>query len=142
MADARKHGATPVLITPVNRRTFDAGSKVTNSLGDFPAAVRQVAQEDKVALIDLNAMSKTLYEAFGPENSKVLFAGTDHTHHSDFGSYELAKCVIQGIRKDKLPIARDIKKEVRQFDPAHPDSFASFDVPPDPDFTSLKPYGN
>ena len=142
VAEARKHGATPVLITPMNRRTFNASGKVTNSLGDFPAAVRQVAKEGSVALIDLNAMSKSMYEAFGPDGSKVLFAGTDHTHHSDLGSYELAKCVIQGIRKDKLPIAKNIEKQVPPFDPAHPDSFQSFDVPPDPHSTAIKPYGN
>lgn len=142
VAEARKHGATPVLITPMNRRTFDANGKVTKSLGDFPQAVRNVAKEDNVALIDLNAMSKILYEAFGPEGSGVLFAGADRTHHSDFGSYELAKCIIQGIREAKLPIAKDINNQVPPFNPAHPDSFQSFDVPRDLESTTIKPYGN
>ena len=43
----------------------DAG-KVINTLGDYPeAAVRQTAKEENVALIDLTAMSKTLY-SLGP----------------------------------------------------------------------------
>ncbi len=139
--ETREHGATPVLITPVNRRTFDAEGKVTNSLGDFPEAVRQAANEDKVALIDLNAMSKVLYEALGPEGSGFLFAGEDHTHHSDYGSYELAKCVARGIREAHLPIAKDLATDVADFDPAHPDPYAQFALPPDPDFTAVKPYG-
>jgi len=35
-----------VLITPVNRRTFDADGKIANSLGDYPDAVRQTAAEE------------------------------------------------------------------------------------------------
>ena len=63
IAEARLRGAIPVLCTPVNRRTFNAQGKITNSLGNYPAAVRQVAAEEKVPLIDLNAMTKRLYEA-------------------------------------------------------------------------------
>ena len=44
---AREHGATPVLITSMNRLTFDADGKITNSLGDYPEAVRQTAREEK-----------------------------------------------------------------------------------------------
>ena len=115
---------------------------MTNSLGDFPAAIRKVAQEQRVPLIDLNSMTKTLYEALGPDRSGKLFAGEDHTHHSDYGSYELAKCVVYGIRKGNLPIAKFLKSDLPPFDPARPDPFDKFDIPPDPDSTSIKPYGS
>ncbi len=69
VAVAREHGATPVLITSVHRLTFDRDGKITNSLGDYPEAVRQVAREQNVALIDLNAMSKPFYEALGPRDA-------------------------------------------------------------------------
>ncbi len=142
VAGAREHGATPVLITSTNRRTFDADGKITNSLGDYPTAVRQLAEEEKAPLIDLNAMSKTLYEAFGPEASGKLFAPGDGTHHTDYGSYELAKCVALGIKEAKLPIAKYLINEVNSFDPAHPDPFDKFDVPPDPAGKAVKPYGS
>jgi lysophospholipase L1-like esterase len=141
IAEAREHGANPVLITPMNRRTFDAEGKVTNSLGDFPEAVRQLAREENVPLIDLNSMSKTLYEALGPEASGNLFAGSDTTHHSDYGSYELAKCIVLGVQQDHLAIANDLKKGLPKYDPAHPDPFHGFDIPPDPNSTTVKPYG-
>src|SRR5258708_9466999 len=67
IAQTRAKGATPVLITPMNRRTFDDAGKITNSFGAYPDAVREVAAQQKVALIDLNAMSKTLFESMGPE---------------------------------------------------------------------------
>ncbi len=63
VGQVREHGATPVLVTPMHRLTFDAAGKITNSLGDYPEAVRQTAREEKVDLIDLNAMSKAFYEA-------------------------------------------------------------------------------
>ena len=82
----------------MNRLTFDGAGKITNSLGDYPEAVRQAAAEEKVALIDLNAMSKLFYEALGPADAHLAFAGKDTTHHNNYGSYELAKCIVEGIR--------------------------------------------
>ena len=88
---AREHGATPVLITPMNRLTFDTEGRITNSLGDYPEAVRQEGKEENVPVIDLNAMSKPFYEALGPVEARKAFADADTTHHSNYGSYELAK---------------------------------------------------
>lgn len=142
VAAAREHGATPVLITSMNRLTFDADGKITNSLGDFPEAVRRVAKEEGVALIDLNAMSKPFYEAMGSVEAHKAFAGKDTTHHSNYGSYELAKCIVEGIRQNRLPIAKLLVDGLPTFDPAHPDSIAAFDVPAEPTVTAQKPYGN
>ena len=74
------------------------GSKIWNTLGDYPEAVRQTAKEEKVALIDLHAMSAAFYEALGPAKSLVAFGanGRDATHHSAYGAYEFAKCVVAG----------------------------------------------
>jgi lysophospholipase L1-like esterase len=140
VAEARQHGATPVVITSMNRMTFDADGKIANSLGDYPEAVRRVAREQNVPLIDLNVMSKTLYEAIGPGNARRLFAGNDTTHHSDYGSYELAKCVVEGIRASGLPLAKMVA-DTPPFDPAHPDLFEKFDVPADPPAGAGRPYG-
>ncbi|MEP7336480.1 MAG: rhamnogalacturonan acetylesterase, partial [Acidobacteriota bacterium] len=142
VAEARKRGATPVVVTSMHRRTFDAGGKITNSLGDYPEAVRQVAKEENIALIDLNAMSKTLYEALGPEKSGVLFKEGDGTHHSNYGSYELAKCIVEGIKANKLGIAKFLWNDVPPFDPNSPDPFDSFKVPVSPQRTTVKPLGN
>jgi len=140
IADTRERGATPVLITSMNRLTFDADGRITNSLGDYPEAVRQAAREENVALIDLNAMSKLFYEALGPADAHLAFAGKDTTHHDDYGSYELARCIVEGIRQAKLPIAKYLV-DMPRFDPAHPDPLASFDLPPDPAGGAPKPYG-
>jgi len=142
VAEARARKAIPVLITPVQRRTFDVNLKITNSHGDYPEAVRQVAKEESVPLIDLNVMSKTLYEAWGAEPSKRAFAPNDNTHHNNYGSYELAKCIVEGIRANKLDVARYLIKNLPRFDPSRPDLFESVKIPPSPLQTDIKPAGN
>ena len=142
VSEARKHGGIPVLVTPVHRRTFDAEGKITNSHGDYPDAVRQVAKEEAVPLIDLTAMSKLFYEAMGPERSKLAFKDGDGTHHNNYGSYELAKCVVEGIKSSNLGLAKYLYSEVPAFDPSHPDPIEGFKMPPSPDSTVVKPLGN
>jgi lysophospholipase L1-like esterase len=143
IAQTREKGATPVLVTPMNRMTFDAGGKViTNSLGDYPEAVRQAGAEEKVAVIDLHAMSKLFYEALGPKDAVKAFADGDATHHNNYGSYQLAKCIVQGIRDGKLGLAKYLAEDVAAFDPAHPDPLATFAIPSEPRVAVQKPYGN
>jgi lysophospholipase L1-like esterase len=142
VAEARKHGGIPVLITPVQRRTFDAQGKITNSHGDYPAAVRQVAKEEGVPLIDLHAMSGVLYEAWGPEASPRAFAPNDGTHHNNYGSYELARCIVEGIRANKLGLMKYLVTDLGSFDPSHPDSMETFRLPASPQTTKIKPPGS
>ncbi|MCX6629389.1 MAG: rhamnogalacturonan acetylesterase [Candidatus Solibacter sp.] len=141
IAEVREKGATPVLVTPMHRMTFDAEGKITNSLGDYPEAVRQTGAEEKVAVIDLHAMSKLFYEALGPKEAAKAFADGDTTHHNNYGSYQLAKCIVQGIRDGKLELAKYLAEDVAAFDPAHPDPLSQFAIPAEPRGTVQKPYG-
>jgi lysophospholipase L1-like esterase len=142
VAGARGRGATPVLITPMHRRTFDAAGHITDSHGDYDDAVRQVAAEEKVALIDLHAMSKPFYEALGIEESLKAFAPKDGTHHNNYGSYELAKCVVRGIRAARLGLVKYLADDAPPFDPTHPDPVEAFKVPASPLLADVKPLGN
>jgi hypothetical protein len=143
----RERGGIAVLITPMNRHSFQDG-RITNSLREYPDMVRQAAAEEGVALIDLNAMSKTLYEALGPKESIRLFKHNadltefDGTHHSPYGAYELARCIVAGIRRSKLDLARHLAEDVPAFDPNQPDPVAAFKVPPSPGFTNQRPLGD
>lgn len=139
---ARSRGATPVLVTPMHRRTFDASGHITDSHGDYDDAVRQVAAEEKVELIDLHAMSKPFYEALGPVESLKAFAPNDGTHHNNYGSYELARCIVRGIRAGVPGLVKYLVSDVPPFDPARPDSIESFKVPASPLITDVKPLGN
>ncbi len=139
---------TPVLVTPMNRHSFD-GDKVVNTLGDYPKTVIAVSDVEQVQLIDLNAMSKTLYEALGPKGSIQAFKHDsgenpkfDPTHHSPYGAYELAKCVALGIKRSDLELAEYLSEEISAFDPSKPDSVNDFAVPPSPIFTNQRPLGD
>jgi lysophospholipase L1-like esterase len=142
VAEARKRGAAPVLVTSVNRRNFNEQGQVYSTLGDYPEAVRQVASEEKVALIDLNAMSKAFYEALGPEKSALAFKEGDGTHHNNYGAYELARCVVEGVKANNLNIAKFLAKDVTAFDPSRPDPPENIKIPVSPLLSEVKPPGN
>ncbi|MGA7159317.1 MAG: rhamnogalacturonan acetylesterase [Acidobacteriaceae bacterium] len=151
--EARAHGATPILVTPMNRRDFDASGKIVQTLGDYPEAMREVAGEEHVALIDLNALSKTLFEAMGVEGTLHAFvhypantfpdqpeALADNTHFTAYGAYELARAIVQSIENQKLPLPKYLRRPVGHFDPARPDPFSEWTLPSSPSFSADTPY--
>jgi lysophospholipase L1-like esterase len=156
IAECRRREITPVMVTSMHRRSFDSLSgKIINTLGDYPEAMRQVAKEENVVLLDLNDMSKKLYEAWGPEQSKKAFvhyppntfpdqpeALHDDTHFNSYGAYELCKCVVQAIKESKLPLKNFIVKSFTSFDPDHPDAFEAVYLPASPLGEVIKPDGN
>ncbi|MCC8089170.1 MAG: rhamnogalacturonan acetylesterase [Rikenellaceae bacterium] len=137
---AREKGATPVLVTSMHRRSFDENGKVRNTFGDYIDAVRKVAADENVILIDLNKMSEAFYEALGPEGSAVAFQ--DGTHHNNYGSYELAKMIVEGIIENDLDIAEFVIKDFVRFNPAYPDDPEVFYMPASPRKSLEKPLGD
>ena len=131
----REQGGTPVLITSMERK---AGVE-RDTLGDYPRVVREVAEAEKAALIDLHAMSKALYLGLG---SRLDDAFQDGTHHNNFGSYLLARCVVEGIRGSGLDLADHLTTDLPPFDPVHPEPPETFAVPPSPAMDLRKPDGN
>jgi lysophospholipase L1-like esterase len=146
IAAVRKVGGIPVVVSPMERRNFDEAGHLMPSLADYAKASREVAEKEGVAFIDLNAMSKTLYEAMGVEHSAAAFAAPegkqDASHHTNYGSYELARCVTHGIRAANLPLAKYLVTDVPDFDPSHPDPIETFAVPPSPQVTNQRPLGD
>ena len=153
--EARSRGACPVLITPTRRRQFSADGHILDTHEDYPAAIRDIAAREHLPLIDLQEMTKVLCETLGEEDSRHLYvhypANTypgqtgelkDNTHFNAFGAYEVAKCVIEGMKKAGLPLVQYLRSDYKSFDPAHPDSFETFKWSLSP-FTEIeKPDGN
>jgi lysophospholipase L1-like esterase len=100
IAEVRRRGATPMLVTSPERRNFDAAGRIVPSLGEYAEAARIVAREEHVALIDLNLQSVRFYESLGPEAAQHAFAdeGRDQTHHNESGARALAVLVIEELR--------------------------------------------
>jgi len=135
VAQTRAKGATPVLVTSMERKR----NPVQDTLGGYPQIVRDVAKEDGVALIDLNATSKNLYRALGANLDKAF---QDGTHHNNYGSYELARCVVEGIRTNVPGLAKLLANDAGNFDPANPDDPDKFMMPASSAVDLKKPDGN
>ena len=141
---ARSKEGIPVLVTPMERRRWK-GNVPEPTLADYAEAVRQVGTEEKVPVIDLNAMSLKFYTALGPEKSTKAFvfypANTfpgqdkelkDNTHHNSYGGYELARCVVAGIKASVPALATHLAKDAGDFEPSKPDPVEKVDIPLSP----------
>lgn len=124
--EVRRRGATPLLVTSPERRNFDDDGHIRPTLADYAEAMRVVAVEQKVALLDLNAMSIRIYEALGPAISPSAFAdgGNDKTHHNEYGARLLARAVVEAVRTSDLTLtgrlAEHLAADAGIFDPAKP----------------------
>jgi lysophospholipase L1-like esterase len=70
-SEATALGGVPVLVTPLTRRSF-RGRWLHNDLAPWSAATRKVARDEKIALLDLNAMSVAAVQNMGPQEADTL----------------------------------------------------------------------
>jgi lysophospholipase L1-like esterase len=119
VAEVRERGATPLLATPVVRRKFDAAGRIVNTLGAWPQALRDVAVELGVVLIDMNQLTAAQLEAAGPEASRALFmwiapglfasmpqGRQDDTHYVEAGARATASLAAKALH-ERVPALRD-----------------------------------
>lgn len=123
--EAKAKKAIPVLITPVSRRKFDNEGKALETHKEYSAYVKEVADKEKVLLIDLDTKSRELYQQFGKENSKLLFlqlkpgehpnypdGKDDNTHFNELGARLIAQLILDEIKKQIPELADRIIKPV------------------------------
>lgn len=126
---ARARGARPVLATSVERRKFDSGGNAVPTHGDYPAAMRALAEEEHVALLDIQALSIALWQELGVEETKKYFNWTeteqDNTHFNPPGAIAVARFVAAGLVRRRVLVHRD----VRRLDDVIPESWITW--PPD-----------
>lgn len=70
---ARAKGATPLLLTPVGR-FHEKDGEFINDFPDYCAAMKELADEEEVLLVDLNTASLQFYQISGIENNLLLYA--------------------------------------------------------------------
>ncbi|OAS18011.1 rhamnogalacturonan acetylesterase [Paenibacillus oryzisoli] len=112
---ARERGAYPILVTSVQRRFFEEDGSLRDTHGDYLKAMRELAVEQEVPLIDLAERSKVLFESAGPEGTKRLFMWLapgefmnfpdgveDNAHFQQQGGIEVAKLVYLGLKELKI----------------------------------------
>lgn len=152
--EARNRGAHPIFVTPTQRRSFQNG-RIQDTHGEYPDAMRWVAEREGVPVIDLHSMTRTLYEAMGEEASKRAFvhypahtypgqttALADNTHFNPYGAYQIAKCVIEGLRTAAPELYSHIRPEYKTYNPAQPDNVEDFRWVDSEKVDIVKPDGN
>lgn len=131
-------GGHIIFCTPTARRFFKDG-RIENTHGDYPAAMKMVAEREQVPVIDLTKMSTIFYETLGEEGSKKALvhypantfpnqekALADNTHFNPYGAWEIAKMVVMGLKQIHSPLAAYLRPEWQDFDPARPDDPDTF----------------
>ena len=108
--EARGIGAKLVLVTPMVRRTVDAQGNFTDNLQPYADAMKEVATEKNVPLIDLHALSQALLEKLGKEGSaKMASKKGDDTHFNEKGARAMADLVIAGLPAVEPSLAKLLK---------------------------------
>ena len=116
----RQRGATPILVTPMGRRSFNADTgKFNVSFPEYVAKMKELAAELNVDLVDLSTLSIAYYDSIGPEGSLSVFlhlapgiysafpnGNADDTHFQEYGAIQLARLLSGGIGQLNLPLAQ------------------------------------
>ena len=102
-------GAHPVLLTPVARRWFKEGRLDRNCHTDYPDAMKQVAAEFGIPLLDITTSSLNWLEGLGDAASRPFFmistGKDDNTHTVASGARKITELVCDKIREQLPEIA-------------------------------------
>ena len=123
--ESKEKGAIPILLTPVNRRKFDKSGKLVDTHGDYTQAVREVAKEAKVPLIDLYKSSKKLFNQLGEDKTKKIFLWVpankytrlpegkeDNTHFNQYGAFTIAGLVVDGLKESDIALKKYLSNKI------------------------------
>ena len=96
--DIRAKGATPILftLTPRNDYEPDNPKRIQRKLTDFTPAIFAIGKEMNVPVIDLNDISATKLEKYGPWKTDYHFY-LDKIHSSAYGARMNAASAAEGI---------------------------------------------
>ena len=110
---ARRHGAYPVLITPLERRCFGEKEVLgVGAHGDYVSGMKEAAVEENVPLVDLYTMSRELMNEAGkaeiedwfmnikPDTYENYATGqVDNTHLKYAGAVHFAGLIARGLKE-------------------------------------------
>lgn len=121
VSESRDKGATPILFTSIVRRKFNENGKLIDTHTDYPVAVRKLAKEMNVPLIDLQQITVNLVQNMGDEPSKKLYLWTapnerfpegrkDDTHLCIEGAVKVAELVSLELKQLSIELAKHVTK--------------------------------
>ncbi|HZL17945.1 MAG TPA: rhamnogalacturonan acetylesterase, partial [Polyangia bacterium] len=114
--DSQAKGATPILITSINRNDWSNGV-LQDTHGNYPVAMRQLAAARAISLVDTTALTKTYFQRIGQAATTLLFmdlaagqfpnyptGNTDNTHLQEIGARTIAQMILADLyRQDLAP---------------------------------------
>jgi lysophospholipase L1-like esterase len=116
--ETRGHGAYPVLVTPVARRSFDDKGKSRADFAEYSAVMRELAASTATPLIDLEGASRNLLDRVGAEGARVYYMNlaqgaypafpqglADDTHFNELGARTMAGLVAEQLAGLGVPAA-------------------------------------
>ncbi|MFG3407782.1 rhamnogalacturonan acetylesterase [Streptomyces sp. NPDC048142] len=120
---ARARQARPVLLTSVERRRFAPDGTARPTHGEYPAAMRALAAEEGVPLLDLQALSLARWQQLGPDGTLPLFlwlkpgespnhpdGKEDNTHFRPPGAVDVARMTARALLDEGVLAARDLRR--------------------------------
>lgn len=97
---ARRAHARPILVTPVHPRNFDKQGQLGTELDEYAKAMRTLAEEKSVPLIDLYAASAALFAEWGPARCrKIEPVAGDYIHFNAMGARAVAGLVVSELTR-------------------------------------------
>lgn len=115
ISETRQKGATPVLFTSIVRRKFDGTGRLTDTHGDYPTVVREVASAMQVTLIDLEQLTRNLVEGTGAEASKAIYLWTEPTERFPNGRQDDTHLSLEGARQVAWMAGEELKRKGLKF---------------------------
>lgn len=107
--EVRAKGATPVLFTLTPRNDYEKdGKTIQRKLRDFTPAIKAIGIEMNVPVIDLNDISATKLEQYGPWKTNYHFY-LDKIHSSAFGARMNAESAVEGLAASDNPQLKELK---------------------------------
>ncbi len=121
VAEARAKGATPVILSSIVQRKFNASGVLEDTHGAYPFVAREVARETRTPFVDLQLLTEELVMRAGPDSAKALYLWVapgasamypegkqDDTHLSVAGATQIARLAAAGLKRSGLPLARHV----------------------------------
>jgi lysophospholipase L1-like esterase len=120
--EVREQNGIPVLLTPLSRRNYEDGRLVTtDGLSDYAAAVRRVATQEHVTVVDLYALSTRLLSSMTQEEADTLdMAGhpdakaesgaekPDRTHLNEKGKALFGRMVADNLIRTQVELGPNV----------------------------------
>lgn len=120
---AKKNNGIPILLTPIQRRNFSSRGHLISTHGKYPEAMRELASERNVSLIDLAQITKKYFEELGPKRTKDIFLWLkpgecenypegikDNTHFSENGASKISELITEEIKNRNLDLSKYLLK--------------------------------